>query len=680
MLKNACLVSLVAFALFLPSPPAVVAQPAEGEAAEPSGDEPDASASPAAATEEVITVVGDQLEETVPLQLQEYGARVEVVGQQEIQEGRYVDVSQILQSSVPGLYLAQKSGPFDYVNASLQGSRTKDVLWLVDGVRISNRLYDSTTPLDTLPSHQIERVEVLKGGQSLFYGTQSVGGVINVVTRAHASGNDGSVSVGVDSDDGTHVNGQARLGTSTHRFVLYASRDDADGFQPYRDGDYQPSSTDRERSYDVRTFGGRYRTAVGNQVLVSAQVQHADGQVDFAMADKAAVSFNERDEIIGSAKIDWSPSRRFDLYAKAYWHDWDSTYTRFDNDLDNPGELIPIDDHSIWEFSDTGFNLVGEVDVAATTTLLFGYDYQEYDGRDDVFLIGSQTESVDALFTQARFSADLLDGASFAAGVRYNAPSDGQSKTVWNLSGKLAIDRSLYARAQVGTSFRLPTAYELYVTDPCCEKGNPNLVGEESFNAEAGVGGRAGGFYWEALVFQRNIQDLIDIDFDLPEFPDGLIVNTDGEVDVFGFALIGGYDFTKSVSASFSYQYSEAEEDGSTDQIQDVPLDVAQLSVRWHPDGVPLALSAAGRYVGEVYDAVGGGVGRVEHGGYEVVDLAATYTLAGRHHIGARLENVFDEEYSTRIQRARRDVDGSSYGAGTLGLPRTLYVDYRIGF
>jgi vitamin B12 transporter len=55
----------------------------------------------------------------------------------------------------------------------------RDVLWLVDGVRINNRIFNDTSP-DALPANMIERIEVLKGGESLFYGTQGVAGAINI--------------------------------------------------------------------------------------------------------------------------------------------------------------------------------------------------------------------------------------------------------------------------------------------------------------------------------------------------------------------------------------------------------------------------------------------------------------------------------------------------------------------
>src|SRR5690606_32714878 len=120
------------------------------------------------------------------------------------------DVSQTLQMQVPAFYVAPKNGPFDYMNCSLQGSRCEDVLFLVDGVRIANRLYKTTTPLDTIPAHTIDRVEVLYGGQGIFYGTQSVAGVVNIVTSSFSGEPGGSVHIRLDGRSGPHGSAPSR--------------------------------------------------------------------------------------------------------------------------------------------------------------------------------------------------------------------------------------------------------------------------------------------------------------------------------------------------------------------------------------------------------------------------------------------------------------------------------------
>src|SRR3979409_705587 len=114
--------------------------------------------STAAIDEEVVTA--KSLEDELPQQLSKYGTRVDTISAARIQNGGYLDVAGALEALGPGLYISPRNGPFDYVPTSLQGSRTADVLWLVDGIRINNRLYAGTTPLDTLPAGMIDRIEV----------------------------------------------------------------------------------------------------------------------------------------------------------------------------------------------------------------------------------------------------------------------------------------------------------------------------------------------------------------------------------------------------------------------------------------------------------------------------------------------------------------------------------------
>ncbi len=632
-------------------------------------------------TDDAIVVLGARLEESQPEQIEKYGSRLEEVSGETIDRGGYVDTGQALQMLVPGLYVAPKSGAFDYVNVSLLGSRTKDLLFLVDGVRISNRLYASTTPLDSIPASMIERIEVLKGGQGLYYGTQAVGGVINVVTKAFTGETDGAVEAGYDTNEGYHFNGYVRDGFGDHYFAAFASYDEAEGFQPFDDEDYQPSATDRNRGYKVVTVGGKYAFEPSAAFRVSASYQHVDGRVDFAQAEDVFQNWNERNEEIASLKIDWSPNERLAFYAKGYWHDWDSTYLQLYNNLGPGGQpdgtITTIFDGEMWGFEDRGINVLGEYHVTDAVTLVAGYDFQKYNGYDEVFLIAPTSEQVHAPFAQVRLDTGRL---SLAAGVRHNMPSDGQAKTVWNVSGRLGVSDRAYIRGQVGTSFRLPDAYELYVVDPCCEQGNPNLIGEESFNTELGVGLESGMFSGEVLGFYRKIENLIDIDFSLPAFPDGFIVNTDQSVTAWGGEVIVNAQFSDIFAATFDYTHTEVEASGTNQQIQDIPRDLAKLILRAEAPGGRFGGAAAVNWVGNIYDSVGGGIGRVEHGNYAVVDLSAWAFIdeGQRHRLGLRLENALDEDYATRITRVRRDVTNASYAAENRGTPLTAHVTYRL--
>ena len=82
--------------------------------------------------------------------------------------------------------------------------------------------------------------------------------------------------------------------------------------------------------------------------------------------------------------------------------------------------------------------------------------------------------------------------------------------------------------------------------------------------------------------------------------------------------------------------------------------------------------------IGDLYDSVGGGIGRVEHGNHTVVDLGGAYYFGDdrRHRLGIRVENVSDEEYASSVGRANTDVGGTSYAYANLGTPQTVHVSY----
>jgi outer membrane cobalamin receptor len=639
-----------------------------------------------ASTPDELYVIGQRLEETTPQELAKFGNRLEMLTSDQLKLGGFDDMSQALQMAVPGLYVAPKNGAFDYMNCSLQGSRCEDILWLVDGVRTTNRLYDTTTPLDTIPASMVERVEVLYGGQGIFYGTQSVAGVINVVTKSFSGKPTGSVSVGLDDNDGTHVNGDFRTGFGDHQLVLFASKDGSDGFHQVAESDYQPSATDRNRGYDVATFGVKYAYDFTDKSRLTLMYQHTDNDVDFLRPMWTAVGKNERKDDWITAKWDYSPSDNVDLYVKAYWHDWDTKFTEIFNDLNPNGTLAgtqSVDsDHLFWGYEDYGVTGVAELHTPGSFEYAVGYDYQRFWGEDEVWLIQDKTETAQGVYGQIRTSPEQLKNTALALGVRYNTTSGTFDGTVWSFSGQHDFSESFYLRGQVGTSFRLPDAEELYLTD-CCEQGNPNLEPEESRNFEVGIGGNVNGFNWQLIAFSRDVENLIDIACcDDPSFPDGRFENFDETRESNGWEALLDFALSDAMRLSFDYVDVDAKFKGTSIQAQDVPKTLLKASWSYRGMEVPFDVNVSLVNVGDVYDVVGGGIGRVDHGHYSVLDVGAAYYLDKdrRHRIGARLENALDEDYVTSVGRAFRDLDGSSYAYRNLGGPRTVHASYTYRF
>jgi len=645
------------------------------------------AAAPASSAPEELYVIGQRLEETTPQELARFGNRLETLSAADLELGGFDDVSQSLQMKVPSLYLAPKNGPFDYMNCALQGSRCEDVLWLVDGVRTNNRLYNTTAPLDTISAHAIERIEVLYGGQGILYGTQSVAGVVNIVTKSFSNDPTGSLALGFDENNGTHLAGDYRNAFGDHQVVLFASKDESDGFQPFADEDYQPSSTDRERGYDVLTLGAKYAYDFTDRSRVSLLYQHTDNEIDNSIPYQAAVRNNARLEDWITAKWDYTANDNVDLYVKAYWHDWDTEWDDITNDLDANGNLTGTQTvnylDTFWGFEDYGVTASARIRTDGAFEYAVGYDYQSFWGNDEVWLIEDKTETANAVYGQIRSAESAFANTDFAFGVRYNTTSGNADATVWNLSGQHQLGTGLYVRGQTGTSFRLPDAEELYLRD-CCEVGNPNLEAEESANVEIGIGGSAGDMQqltWQFIVFQREVDNLIDIDFDNPAFPDGRFENFDETADFNGWEIELGVAFTASLRGSLGYTSTEAQFEGSRQQIQDIPESLTKAGLDYSSMSVPFEFSLSLVNTGDVYDQVSS-VGRIEHGGYTVVDLGAAYYLdqERRHRIGARLENALDEDYATSLARGRRDVGNVAYPYRNLGAPRTLHATYSYRF
>jgi outer membrane cobalamin receptor len=634
-----------------------------------------------------VVVTAKSLEDELPQQLSQYGVRVDTISAAQIKNGGYLDVAGALEALSPGLYISPRNGPFDYVQISLQGSRTADVLWLVDGIRINNRLYAGTTPLDTLPAGLIERIEVLDGGQALFYGTQAVAGAINIVTKGFSDHPDGAISVGYDTNQAQQYNGYYRDTLGNNHFVVYATHDQAPGIQPFPDDEFQPSGTDRRRFYKVTSLGAKYAYDFADNLTFTAAYDHTNSNLDFAQPELTAIAYNQRNEDLVSAKIDYAPSDEFKLYIKDYYHWWYSHYTEFDNVIGGPGTLTTIDDHDFWGFKDYGVNLLTQIAVNRGFEYLAGYDFQNYAGKDAVLVIQQQTEHVNAFFGQIRTTPDLIPNAHFAAGLRYNIPSVGESALVWNGSGKYDFSKSLFVRANFGSAFRLPTAEELFANDPEDERGNPNLKPETSTNANLSIGGIAdlgsASLKWEFIGFYRDIKNSIDYATFDPDANQDVFGNVAGTVITRGVEATLEGAITPSFSGNFSATYNRTRQSGSDVQFNQIPGTQVKLGFDYHPPGVPYGASVNIVHLGDVDDMpLGSDAGRFGYGNYTVVDLGARLFVDSRCHqrIDLHLNNAFDRTYASSLGHGVDDVSGDAYVVHNIALPRTFGVNYTYSF
>lgn len=401
----------------------------------------------------------------------------------------------------------------------------------------------------------VERIEVLKGGESLFYGTQAAAGVINVVTRSFANEFGGQVNAQVDSRAGTNVDGWVRGAVGKHKVVAWASHNRSEGYQPYTQ--VEPSATDRKYGYDLWSVDAKYQYDFTSDLLLNLQYIHTEAKLDNLSPTRVRESRNDRNEEIASVRLDYVGSETVQFFLKGYYHDWSTAYVQTRNDLAGGPPIVVYPEGTFWGYTDFGGSAVAKLNLHKGLEYLVGYDFQNFDGRDDVLLIGRTREKVHAGVLQVRTTDDLSDRARLSAGLRHNDGS-GAKKTVWNVSGRFDASEELYLEANGGTSFLLPSASQLYQVDPCCEKGNPNLKPEESLSANLSIGGRLAGrkLTWQVTGFARRIDNLIDISYIEADYPDGIYVNVDRRVNVRGAEVQFGFRPAETWELNASYTCS----------------------------------------------------------------------------------------------------------------------------
>ncbi len=430
------------------------------------------------------------------------------------------------------------------------------------------------------------------------------------------------------------------------------------------------------------SLGGKYALDVSDTVRLTVSEQHNEGRLDDAQPQAIAAAFNNRNEDILTGKLDISPSRNLQVFIKGYYHWWRSHYTEFDNDPSAPGALITVDDHDAWGYVDRGVNAMGKASPMKGVDLYLGYDFQSYSGSDAVLVIDQHSEHVHAVFGEIATTPDLIHSLTLAAGVRYNAPSVGQSATVGDVSAKWDITDGLFIKAMAGTAFRLPTAEELFANDPFDERGNPNLKSESSKNANVSIGGHAPGMpglHWEVIGFFRNVTNLIDYDTFDPVTGQDVFGNVTGTVRVRGGEVAVNGALTDEVSGSASYTYTSAKQDGGA-QITNIPVSLAKATLDYHPAMLPVGLTGSMNYVGSVYNSPSGTP--QNFGDYVVFNASVRLFLdeSRKQRIDVGVNNIFGKRYATALTNGFSDSTGNAYVVPDLGQPRTFMARYTFGF
>jgi outer membrane receptor for ferrienterochelin and colicins len=432
--------------------------------------------------------------------LEDAPGSVQVLTAQEIQETGATTVAEALETAV-GLMVTGDTGRAQVV--SIRGTGNKHSLVLVDGRR---RVlgYKDFIDIHQIPVSMVERIEIVRGPNSALYGSDAIGGVVNIITRqtpdrttAGFAGRYGDHAV----EDGEMVEASAYAGTRTGPFGILLSGGYRDQAQWDEDGEL-PDDQDDEQ---LGSAAGRLSFDFFDGHELSAGFEYSDwdreGGRFYQNADRNRIGEDQRMDYYLQYEGRIAETRR--LLVRAYRSEHENEIG-FEPEADVTAE-------------EDAKRYLNQVEALFTTPLLerqilsFGGDFRS-EGREDSEGADDDLENA-SLFLQDEIQ--LFDPLYLVAGIRYDNHSEFGDQWTPRASLIYSFLDNLRLKAAYGWGFRAPSISELYVTSyrqrgKIVYEPNADLEAEESVSYEVGLEGEVGPFRGGVTAFRNEIENLIE--------------------------------------------------------------------------------------------------------------------------------------------------------------------------
>ncbi|MGK9234403.1 TonB-dependent receptor [Inquilinus limosus] len=585
---------------------------------------------PSALTLEPIVVTANR----VPTPAAEVGSAVTVITRQELKDRQIRQVSDVLRT-VPGVAV-NRTGPLGQsAQIRIRGSESNQTLVLIDGVEVNDPSSESEFDFAHLMADDIERIEVLRGPQSALYGSDAIGGVVNIVTRRGEGPVGGTASL-EGGGYGT-VRGHASVsgGDDDLDVLLGAAGLLTDGTSAARRG----SEADGTRNGTVYTKIGLHPSELVDIDVIGRYTRFRTDLDGFAGGLGA---IDSRDDVDGSTFLGRIQGR-LKLLDGRWEHVVGLSYVDDSRDYRDGDDIVTSSYRGKTTRIDyqTNLSLDTEELLPAEHRLTFAVDHEEQQADSDSgFADFSRRIGSTGLVGQYRLG--LFDSLFLTGSVRHDLNDLFRDTTTWRLTAAYRIDATgTKLRASYGTGVKNPTLFELYGFTNTY-RGNPDLKPERAEGWDAGFDQEIWGdrVVLDATYFEQRISDLI-------------VGSGQGSANLPGTATARGVELGLTVTpiddltVRAAYTYTDAQ-DATGAELVRRPRNIASLDVNYRfLDGaatVNLGIDYNGPQKDLAFDeAYNSSPATLD--GTTLVNLAASYQVSDRVQVYGRIDNLLDEAY-----------------------------------
>ncbi len=571
--------------------------------------------------------------------IDQIGSSVTVITADDIEREQKTSVADLLRE-VPGVDVAQSGGPGQATSVFMRGANSEHTLVLVDGVEVNdpsnpNGAYD----FSHLTTDNIERIEVLRGNESVLYGSNAIGGVISIITKQGTGAPSGWASI----EGGSYNTFKAESGVSGVQdglgFSLDASRLSTSGIAAFDKTEGVPGHHD---GYDDTNFSARLNGKINDWLSANTTMRYNDAHTvydeDFGVLPD---TFFLSDNFTTAKELDWSGTGIVTLLDGKWQQEFTANYYDRRSDTDDQA-FGPVFAYSTRQ----GVSWLNHFTLDDHNLLTFGAETKketvDTNNDDD----GRFSKHVDGYYLQDQIG--FTKQFYTTVGARLDDDSAFGEKTTYRIAPTYTVEETgTRFKASYGTGFKAPSLLQLYDT----LSGNPNLKPETSEGYDAGFEQKlwSNKATFGSTFFHTNFTNLITFG-PAPTFQN-ININTARVMGVENFIQLSPLP---SLSLKAQYTYTDAYDAGTGEEL----LRRAKNKASFDADYTFLERGRAG--VNVIWNGVRDDSdfygNRVVLPNSVVANLTSSWELTDHLKLFGRIDNLFDKQYE------------NVFGFGTPGL------------